>query len=109
MLQGDSAALQARHAAEVQGLQEALEREQQEREGALARLRREQEAERERVKRAIAELKKKLDRRAPRLALCVGHYQFATCLHIHLLFPCLTVQSCILWQQVWLTMRHTPN
>ena len=40
-----------------------MEAEKGEREAALQRLRKEQEAERERVKRALAELKKKLDRR----------------------------------------------
>lgn len=40
-----------------------VEAEKGEREAALQRLRKEQEAERERVKRALAELKKKLDRR----------------------------------------------
>jgi hypothetical protein len=60
-----NAALEARHAEEVARLQCAVEAEKKEREVAMARLRKEQEAERERVKRAIAELKKKLDRQVP--------------------------------------------
>ena len=54
---------------EMAGLTEALEAAAKEKEGALGKLRREQEAERERVKRAIAEMKKKLDRCSARLAV----------------------------------------
>ena len=66
------AALQARHAQEVAGLAEALEAATHEKEGALGKLRREQEAERERVKRAIAEMKRKLDRCTPMQGLRIG-------------------------------------
>ena len=55
-------ALQAAHAKEVAELAGKVDAEVAEREVATARLRKEQEAERERVKRALAELKKKLDR-----------------------------------------------
>ncbi len=55
-------ALQASHAKEVAELAGQVAAEKAEREAATARLRKEQEAERERVKRALAELKKKLDR-----------------------------------------------
>ncbi len=55
-------ALQAAHAKEVAELAARVDAEVAEREAATARLRKEQEAERERVKRALAELKKKLDR-----------------------------------------------
>ena len=54
--------MEARHASQLAALQEKLAAAQKQQEAAVSRLQKEQEAERERVKRAIAELKKKLDR-----------------------------------------------
>lgn len=62
VLQVNIEALQASHAKEVAELAGQVAAEKADREAATARLRKEQEAERERVKRALAELKKKLDR-----------------------------------------------
>ncbi len=65
------ARLEARHAQEAAALKEAVEEAGRERESALGKLRREQEAERERVKRAIAEMKKKLERWGARPPACM--------------------------------------
>ena len=61
-IQMDVPAMEARHASQLAALQEKLAAAQKQQEAAVGRLQKEQEAERERVKRAIAELKKKLDR-----------------------------------------------
>ena len=61
-IQVDVPAIEARHASQLAAMQEKLAAAQKQQEAAVSRLQKEQEAERERVKRAIAELKKKLDR-----------------------------------------------
>ncbi len=79
----DVEAVEATHARQLAALQEKLAAEEGEREEAITRLKKEQEAERERVKRAIAELKKKLDRCTTFAGLPRGYRQYCWHLGMH--------------------------
>ena len=78
-LRASSQAAHARALEDAGAARAAAEAAAAEGEAALGRLRREQEAERERVKRALADLRKKLDRRARR-GPCGSHGVSGLCM-----------------------------
>ena len=103
--------MEARHASQLAALQEKLAAAQMQQESAVSRLQKEQEAERERVKRAIAELKKKLDRHGHHGArshergltqsmvstLCLTHVELSNSLIIF--FPAAVLQALVHYEE----------